>query len=74
MQFDEGCEGGIDLVFGAGLQDRELHPLGARRFLHLSYHALGIRLVRVHEQRDNAWPGEPARKAARAAWESTRRR
>ena len=36
MQLDEGGEGGVDLAFGAGLQDRELHPLRARRFLHVS--------------------------------------
>src|SRR5712691_6566359 len=53
MQFDEGCEGGIDLAFGGGLQDRELHPLGARRFLYVSYDALGTRIVRVPEQGDH---------------------
>jgi hypothetical protein len=35
MQFDEGGESVIELAFGAGLQDRELHPLGAGRFLHV---------------------------------------
>ena len=53
MQLDEGGEGGVDLAFGAGLQDMELHPLRARRFLHVSHHALGIRIVRVHEQGDH---------------------
>ncbi len=53
MQLDEGGEGGVDLAFGAGLQDRELHPLRARRFLHVSNDALGSRIVRVHEQGDH---------------------
>ena len=35
MQLDEGREGGVDLTFAAGLQDMELHPLRARRFLHV---------------------------------------
>ena len=53
LQLDEGGEGGVDLAFGAGLQDRELHPLRARRFLHVSNDALGIRIVRVHQQGDH---------------------
>ena len=52
MQLDEGSQGSVDLAFGAGLQDIELHPLRARRFLHVSHHALGNRIVRVHEQGD----------------------
>src|SRR5215469_17289315 len=50
MQLDKGCEGGVDLAFGAGLQDIELQPLLARRLLHVLYHALGTRTVRVREQ------------------------
>ena len=38
MQVDEGCKSGIDLAFGTGFQDMELHPLRARRFLHGSHH------------------------------------
>src|SRR6266702_1342206 len=56
MQLDEGGESDVDLAFGAGLQDRKLHPLRARRFLHVSYYALyalGIRIVRVDEQGDH---------------------
>ncbi len=53
MQLDEGGESGVDLAFGAGLQDMELHPLRARRFLHVSHDALGSRIVRVHEQGDH---------------------
>jgi hypothetical protein len=49
---DEGRESSIDLALGAGLQDIELHPLGPRRFLHVSHHAFGQRIVRVHEQGD----------------------
>ena len=26
LQLDEGCESGAELAFGAGLQDKELHP------------------------------------------------
>ena len=51
---DKGCESGVDLAFGAGLQHWELHRLHARRFLHVSNIALGIRIVRVHEQGDHA--------------------
>jgi hypothetical protein len=49
----EGCEGGVDLAFRGGLQDWELHPLRVRRFLHVSDHGLGIRIVRVHEEGDH---------------------
>src|ERR1700730_12464594 len=58
MQFDEGGESGIDLAFGAGLQDMELHPLRARRFPHVSYDALGTGIVRVYEQGDHLGPGQ----------------
>jgi hypothetical protein len=34
MQFGEGVESSADLGFGGGLQDRELHPLRPRGFLH----------------------------------------
>jgi hypothetical protein len=54
MQLDECCEGGVDLAFGAGLQDIKLHPLHPRRSLHVSNDALRIWIVRVHEQGDNA--------------------
>ena len=53
LQLDKGREGGLDVALGAGLQDMELHPLRARRFLHVSDHALGARIVRVHEQGDH---------------------
>ena len=53
MQSDKGCEGGVDLAFAAGLQDRELHPLRARRFLHVSHDALANRIARVDEQGDH---------------------
>src|ERR1019366_5642390 len=48
VQVDKVCEGVVDLVYGAGLQDLELHPLCTRRILYVS--DPGIRLVRVHEQ------------------------
>ena len=47
LQLDEGGEGGVDLAFGASLQDRELHALQARCFLHVSDNALGVRIVWV---------------------------
>ncbi len=53
LQFDESCESGVDLAFGAGLQDTELQPLRARRLLLVSYHALGCQPVRVHQQGDH---------------------
>ena len=31
MQLNESRESGVDLAFGAGVQDRELQPLSARR-------------------------------------------
>jgi hypothetical protein len=49
------------LAFGAGHQDRELHSLHARRFLHGSDLELGIRLVWVHEQGDHAGMGHQLR-------------
>ena len=48
MQLDKGCEGGVDLAFGASLHDKELHSLRTRRILHVSDHALDLRMVRVH--------------------------
>ena len=53
MKFGEGREGGIDLAFGAGLQDRELELLRAHSFLDVSYCKLDIRTVRVHQQGDH---------------------
>ena len=53
MQLDEGREGGVDLAFGAGLQDMELQPLRARRLLHVSHRCARHRIVRVHEQGDH---------------------
>jgi hypothetical protein len=50
---EKGCEGGVDLAFGAGLQDMELHSLRARRFLHVSHRPFGIRIVWVHQQGDH---------------------
>jgi hypothetical protein len=49
IQLDEGGEGGVDLALAAGLQDSELHSLGARHFLQVSHEALGSRVVRAHE-------------------------
>ena len=45
MQLDEGGEGGVDLVFAARFQHMKLQPLRARCFLHVSYDALGSRIV-----------------------------
>jgi hypothetical protein len=50
VQLDEGGESGVDLAFGGGLQDRELHPLRARRFLSVSNEAQCIRIARIYEQ------------------------
>src|SRR5947199_390896 len=51
-QSSEGVEGGRELTVAAGLQDRELHPLRARSFLHVSNDTLGSRTVWVDEQPD----------------------
>jgi hypothetical protein len=56
MQLDEGGESGVDLPFGACLQDMKLPPLCARRFLPRL--RLGTRIVRVHEQGNYAGLGK----------------
>ncbi len=53
MQLEEGCESGVDLALGAGLQDMEPQPLRASCFLRLSNDALGNRIVRVHQHGDH---------------------
>src|SRR2546423_1045981 len=52
MQLDEGCEGGIDLAFGAGLQGSKPDVLCARRFVQICNQGLVkfSRTVRVYEQ------------------------
>ena len=40
-QLDQGCEGRIDVAFGAGMQDMELQPEGAGRRLQVSRLGLG---------------------------------
>src|SRR5215471_3333643 len=45
VRWNEGRENGVDLAFAAGLEDSELHPLYARRFLHVSDEALGTGIV-----------------------------
>src|SRR5229473_913519 len=54
MPFDEGGESGVNLAFGAGRQDKKLHSLRARSFLHDSNLVLGTtRTARIHEQGDH---------------------
>src|SRR5436305_766449 len=55
MQLDEGCEGGIDLAFGAGLQDGEPDVLRARLFVQIRNQELAKlgRTVRVYQQGKN---------------------
>ncbi len=48
-QLSDGGKGGVDLAFAANPQDMELHPLRARRFLHISDDTLGISHIRVDE-------------------------
>ena len=67
VQLDERAKGSIDLTFRAGLQDNQLHPLSARRFLQISYCALGTRTFSDLRAGQSTWPGEPDRKAARDA-------
>jgi hypothetical protein len=55
MQLVERGESGVDLALRARLQDRELHPLCARRFRQISDHGLSTRIVRVHQHGD--YPG-----------------
>ena len=35
-QLDQGCEGRVEVAFGARMQDMELQPEGAGRRLHVS--------------------------------------
>jgi len=53
MQLAERGESGVDFALGAGLQDRELHPLRAPCFLSLSDGGLRSLTVPVHEQGDH---------------------
>jgi hypothetical protein len=55
-------EGAVDLAFGAGFQDRELHPLDVRRFLYVSDRGLSLRTVWVHEQGDHPGLGNQVAK------------
>ena len=48
----QGIESRVDLAFGAGLQDIDLNPRRARRFLDLLYNLLRARIIRVHEKGD----------------------
>src|SRR5215467_14865927 len=50
LQWGKSREGRVDLVFGAGIQNVNLHLLGASRFLGRPYHTLGIYVVRVADQ------------------------
>ena len=56
LQLEQGCEGGVDLAFGGGLQDMEMHPLRASGLLPVSDHGIGGWIVRVHEQGEHANP------------------
>ena len=58
MQFDEGCEGVVYLAFRASLQDGEPQALSTCRFLHVANDALGIHVIRVHQQGDNLRVGD----------------
>src|SRR5437764_694179 len=42
LEIDEGSEGGIDIAFGARVQDTKHEPFCARRFLHSCGVALGV--------------------------------
>ena len=54
IQLDEGCEGGVDLAFVAGLQDMELHPLRAAPPRCMSpMMRSAFAHCRVHEQSDH---------------------
>ena len=64
----QGREGGVDLAFGAGVQDMKLQPERARRRLHVSrYWSRHSGLVGLTSTRDDASPWAPARAAAPAA-------
>jgi hypothetical protein len=49
VQLDKSGERGVDLAFGAGFQDQELHSLCLSCFLRVPYAALGKRVRRVDQ-------------------------
>lgn len=51
MPLNEYCEGGVNLVFSAGLDDLNLDVLQPRRFLYASYPRVYI--IEVHKQSDH---------------------
>ena len=57
MQLGEGCEGGVDLAFGAGLQDSELQPFARAASCASVIMRSASAIVRVHEQGDLAGLG-----------------
>ena len=66
VQLVEGRESGIDLAFGAGFHDMEVHPLHACRFLPFSDHRLGTRQIRVQQQGEYlAWGARSASNSRR---------
>jgi hypothetical protein len=71
VQLGEQREGGVDLIFDDGFQDRELQPLCARRFLQVSREALGSRGPGSAAGRSPGSPA-PARQSAQAASASIR--
>jgi hypothetical protein len=45
MQFDKGLESRVDLAFGAGLKNMELHPLARAASCRFSINRSGIELL-----------------------------
>src|ERR1700719_2101334 len=50
LQPDERGESAVDLALGTGLQNMEVHPLQARRLLHLSNYLLDMPISRTYQQ------------------------
>jgi len=52
MYVDESRERCLDVEFSAGFQDMNLQPESGGCRLHIACSALGVRIIRIDEQRD----------------------
>ena len=68
LPLDEGGEGGVNPAFGAGLQDKEMHPFVCAASCTASTMCLVVGLFKF-TSRAITLPEEPARKAAQTAWD-----
>jgi hypothetical protein len=67
MQIDEGGEGGVDLAFGVGLQEIELHPLCARRYADRARQGVDVRVGSSKSRAPSVARARPAADASAPA-------